>query len=213
MNQRGSIILVGGGGHCRSCIDVIEQDGRYNIAGIIDIPEKLGEKVLSYEVLGSDDDLPEIAKKHNNFLITLGYISSPAKRIRIYNLLKSFNVKLPVIISPLAYVSKHAKIGEGSIVMHQAIVNAGAKIGVNCIINSKALIEHDAQIKDNNHISTGAIVNGGCKIESNCLIGSKAILKQSIKIEHSTIIGAGAVVTKNILESGIYVGNPARRIS
>jgi hypothetical protein len=44
------IILVGGGGHCHSCIDVIEQEGKFEIAGIVDAI-KGGEKVLGYPVL------------------------------------------------------------------------------------------------------------------------------------------------------------------
>ncbi len=30
---------MGGGGHCKSCIDVIEQEGKYKIAGIVDAKE------------------------------------------------------------------------------------------------------------------------------------------------------------------------------
>ena len=44
--------------------------------------------------------------------------------------------------------------------MHDAVINANARIGKNCIINSKALVEHDVIIGDHCHIATGAIVNG-----------------------------------------------------
>jgi FlaA1/EpsC-like NDP-sugar epimerase len=91
------IILVGGGGHCKSCIDVIEQEGAYQIAGVVDVPEKLHQKILGYEIIATDDDLPRLAEEYENFLITLGQIKSPEKR-----------AKLPIIVSPLAYVSKHA---------------------------------------------------------------------------------------------------------
>ena len=50
------IILIGGGGHCKSCIDVIEQEGRFEIAGIVEKPDKVGEKVLGYPVIGTDAD-------------------------------------------------------------------------------------------------------------------------------------------------------------
>ena len=155
------IILVGGGGHCKACIDVIEQEGKYSIAGIVDVMEKLHQKILGYEIIATDDDLPGFVKEYENFLITLGQIKSPERRIRIFENLKESGIKLPVIISPLAYVSKHAKIEEGTIVMHYALVNAGAKVGKNCIINTKALIEHDAWIGDHCHIATGAVINGG----------------------------------------------------
>ena len=131
------IILIGGGGHCKSCIDVIEQERTFQIAGIVDLPEKLHQKILGHEIIATDDDLPRLADEYENFLITLGQIKGPEKRIRIFQTLKESGAKLPVIISPFAYVSKHAKIGDGTIIMHHALINAGAKIGSNCIINNK----------------------------------------------------------------------------
>ena len=192
------IILVGGGGHCKSCIDVIEQEGKCQIAGIVDTPEKLHQKILGYEIIATDDDLPQLVKEYDNFLITLGQIKSPEKRIRIFQTLKNLGVKLPVVISPLAYVSKHAEIGDGTIIMHHALINAGAKIGSNCIINNKALIEHDAIIGDHCHIATGAIINGGVKVGSGTFFGSNAVCKEYIEIGENVVIGCGAKIIKNI---------------
>jgi len=76
----------------------------------VDVPEKLHQKILSYEIIATDDDLPRLVKKYENFLITLGQIKNPDKRIRIFQTLKESGAKLPVIISPLAYMSKHAEI-------------------------------------------------------------------------------------------------------
>ena len=193
------MILIGGGGHCKSCIDVIEQQGKYQIAGIVDIPEKLHQKVLGYEVIATDKDLPRLVNGYENFLITLGQIKSPEKRISIFQTLKESGAKLPVIISPLAYVSKHAEIGDGTIIMHNALINAGAKIGSNCIINSKALIEHDAIIGDNCHIATGAIINGGVKVGRGTFFGSNTVSKEYIEIGEKAVICCGAKITKNVL--------------
>jgi len=148
------IILIGGGGHCKACIDVIERGGDYRVAGIVDVPGKRNQKLLGYEIIASDSDLPEISKSYDNFLITVGHIESPQKRIELYDVLKKLGVNLPVIQSPLAYVSKSARVGNGSIIMHQALVNAAAIIGQNCIVNTKALIEHDVVIEDHCHVAT-----------------------------------------------------------
>ena len=192
------IILIGGGGHCKSCIAVIEQEGKYRIAGIVDLPEKLHQKILDYEIIATDDDLPRLVNEYENFLITLGQIKSPGKRIRIFQTLKESGAKLPIIISPLAYVSKHAEIEEGTIVMHHALVNAGARIGSNCIINSKTLIEHDAVIGDYCHVATGAVINGGVKVGRGTFFGSNAVCKEYIEIGENAVIGCGAKIIKNI---------------
>lgn len=190
-NSKFKIILIGGGGHCKSVIDVIEQQGIYEIAGIIDKKELIGTKVLGYEIIGCDNDLINLKENYSNAIVTVGHIKSNALRVKLFTLLKELDFNLPKIISPLAYVSKHAVIDEGSVVMHHALVNANAKVGKNCIINTKALIEHDAVIKDNSHISTGAIVNGGVVIEENTFYGSNATSKEYTQLDG--FIKAGSV--------------------
>ena len=73
-NNMKDIILIGGGGHCKSVIDVIEQEGRFKIKGIVDKPELLGTNVLGYSVIGNDSNLDSLAKKYQNAIITVGEI-------------------------------------------------------------------------------------------------------------------------------------------
>lgn len=196
MNER-EIILIGGGGHCRSVIDIIELTGEYKIAGIIDVKEKIGQKVLGYEIIATEDDLEKLRKDYEYIFITIGQVeANPTIRINIYNKIKKLDYRIPVIISPKAYVSKYSIIEEGTVVMHDAIVNSNVKIGKNCIIiiNTKALIEHDCIIGDFCHISTGAIVNGGVIIGSGCFIGSNATVVHSIKIPDNSFIKAASLV-------------------
>ena len=189
-----SLILVGGGGHCKSCIDVIEQEGKYQIVGIVDLPEKLHDKILGYEIIATDEDLPLIAKEYSNFVITIGQIRSANKRILLFNRLDELGACFPVIFSPLSYVSKHASVAEGTIVLHHAVVNAGAHIGKNCIINTKALIEHDAVVEDHCHIATGGIVNGSAKIKSGAFFGSNAVTRGYVTVGEKSFINCGAKV-------------------
>jgi len=187
------IILIGGGGHCKSVIDVIESQNRFEIAGIIDKKELLGQKVLSYEIIGCDEDLDFFFKKYKYAVITIGQLSNPNKRIEIFELLKNIGFELPIIVSSRAYVSKYAKIEEGCVIMHDVLVNADALIKQNCIINTKALIEHDAIIKENCHISTGAIINGGVVVNKNSFVGSNVVTKQYITIEENSFVKAGSL--------------------
>ncbi|MCF6222631.1 MAG: acetyltransferase [Flavobacteriaceae bacterium] len=210
--NRTEIILVGGGGHCKSCIDVIEFENKYIIKGIVDLPKEAGKDILGYEIFGNDKDLPALASKGYNFLITLGNMGKSKRRIELFNIIKKNGGRFPKIISPKAYVSEHSEIGDGTIIMHNAIVNADARIGENCIINNKSLIEHDVFIGDDCHISTNVVVNGNCMIQNDCFIGSGSTIKNGLKIEKETIIGLGSVVIKQISEKGVYYGNPVKRI-
>lgn len=187
------LLLVGGGGHCKSCIDVIEEEGKFKILGIIDQKEKLGQTILGYEVIGTDEDFPNLIKHCGFFHITVGQIGSPNIRVKIFNQLKNLNAEFPVIISPLAHVSKYSKLGEGTIIMHYAMINADTSVGKNCIINTKSLIEHDSVIEDFCHIATGAIINGGTKVEKESFIGSGAVTKQGSVIPQKSFIKANSL--------------------
>ena len=120
------LILVGGGGHCKSVLEAAESAG-YSILGVLDMPEEVGKEILSTKVIGTDDDIPayvDIAE----FVITVGFIKNPAIRIILYNKIKEAGGKLATVVASTAYVSKYAEIGEGTVVLHQAFVNAGAKV-------------------------------------------------------------------------------------
>lgn len=192
--MKNKIILIGGGGHCHSVIDAIEQAAEYEIVGIIDHIDKVGTNVMSYSVIGTDDDLVAMVDDIEYAFITLGQIQTAVVRKSLFEMLMKLGYKVPNIISPLAYVSRSATLGIGNFIGHQAIVNANAVIHDNCIINTKALIEHDAFIYSHCHIATGAIINGGCKVHSEVFVGSAATTKQDAIIESMSFIKAGSVV-------------------
>ena len=187
------IILIGGGGHCLSCIDVLESAKVFEIAGILDNSDKAGNSLLGIKIIGTDDDIPRLAGKYKNFLITIGQIKSSEKRIRIYETVKKYGGILPVVISPKAYVSPSAVINEGTIIMHNALINAKAVIGKGCIINTGALVEHEVTIGDFCHISTHAIVNGQVSVGMNSFIGSNAVIANNVSLPEKIIVAAGLV--------------------
>ncbi len=198
------LLLIGGGGHCRSCIDVIEASGRYEIAGIVDVNETSGAASLGYPWLGTDDDLPALLRQYRSALITVGQIKTPDVRIALFEKLLVLGAEFPVIVSPRAYVSRHAVVQRGTIVMHGAVVNASASVGENCIINSQALIEHDASVAAHCHLSTGTRLNGGAHVDVGSFIGSGAVVHHGVRIAGRCIVGAGAVVTKNLNEGTTF---------
>lgn len=186
------LLLIGGGGHCASCIDVIEQHNHFEIAGIVERNLSINS-VLGYPILGCDDDLEALILKYRYALVTVGQLGNGEKRIKLFQHLKHLGFQLATVISPRAYVSKHASVGEGTIIMHDALINARATIGDNCIINTKALIEHDAFVMDSCHISTGSIVNGRASIGRGSFVGSNAISKENVRSNDFEFIKAGSI--------------------
>lgn len=200
------IILIGGGGHCKSVIEVIESKKEFRIAGIIDTNLKTGTEVSGYKVIGNDKDIAQIADSFDTFIIAIGSIKTAIIRKQQYLKLKAYGVKFPWIAASTSYVSDRSGIGDGTVIMHKAFVNAAARIGENCIINTGAIVEHDVTVGNHTHISTAAVLNGHVTVGDECFIGSNAVIKEGVVIGNNAIIGAGAVVLKDVADNAVITG-------
>jgi sugar O-acyltransferase (sialic acid O-acetyltransferase NeuD family) len=202
------ILLVGAGGHARACIDVIEQEGRFQVSGLVGLPGEIDARILGYPVLGTDVELARLIRDHAHALVAIGQIKTAESRMRLFDRLLQFGYVLPVIVSPHAYVSPHATLGAGTIVMHGAVVNAAAVVGRNCIINSQSLIEHDAVIGDHCHVATAVAINSGVHIGAGTFIGSNCSVRQLVKIGDRCLVGMGQRVLADC-EAGTQI--PSRK--
>ena len=191
--QKKTLVLIGGGGHCKSCIDVIEAAGGWEILGILDQSERTGEKVLGHPIVGDDDQTQHFVAEGAFFLVSIGQIKTAVHRRRAYARVKDAGGKFATIISPLAYVSPSAVVGEGSIVMHRALVNSNAVVGDNAIINTMALVEHDAWVGSHCHVSTAAIVNGNARIGIGSFVGSNSVVVHGASVDKGAFVPAGSL--------------------
>ncbi len=201
------ILLIGGGGHCRSIIDTLK-DKDYDDIGIID---SVNVCYNGISVVGSDEDIVQLYKSGwKEAFVTVGSIGDVAVRKGLYNMVKEAGFAIPAIIDKTAIVSEDVLISEGVFVGKKAIINAGCKIGECAIINTGAIIEHDCRVGSFAHISTGAILCGQTEIGENSHVGAGTVIRQLIKIGRDTLIGAGSVVVKDITDGVMAYGNPCR---
>jgi sugar O-acyltransferase (sialic acid O-acetyltransferase NeuD family) len=200
-----SLILIGAGGHARACIDVVEQEGFYEIAGLIGLPKEVDDTHFGYRVLATDQEFRILAEQFKYALVAMGQINSAAHRIRLFTRGQEAGFIFPTVIAPTAYVSPHAKIGAGTVVMHGATINAGVIVGHNCIINSNSLIEHDTRVDDHCHISTGAVLNGNTSIGAGTFIGSRAVIREGVSIGENSLVGMGLTVRHNLANNKKYL--------
>jgi sugar O-acyltransferase (sialic acid O-acetyltransferase NeuD family) len=210
---RPGLILVGGGGHCRSVLDAIRLEGRWDVKGILDRADKAGSQVDGCPVIGDDDSIPGLASQGYSFLVTAGQVKDASLRLRLASLIRDAGGRLATVVSPRSYVASSAVIAPGAFIGHLAVVNAASRIGANTIINTCALVEHDAEVGAHCHVATGAIVNGECKVGDGSLIGSRAVLLQGVHVGIRCIVGAGAVVLRDVPDGRTAVGQPARLVA
>ncbi len=208
------ILLIGGGGNCKSIIDVILEIDKYTEIGIVDKkPNIVPIKTEKVKYVGNDKDLISLFDSGwKHAFVSIGSVSDPTIRISTYDCLKSIGFTIPNIISKHAIVSPHCVLGEGIFISKGSVVNIGAKIGDCCIINSNCTIEHDCSIGRFVHVAPGAVVCGSVVIGDNSHIGAGSSIKQGITIGENSIIGMGSVVIKNIDSNVVCFGNPCKLV-
>ena len=213
MIEMKDIILIGGGGHCRSVIDSIKSGGYFNIIGILDSIDKVGQTISGIKIIGCDYDAEKFFKQgYKNAFITVGSIEDTTPREKIYSKLQAIGFEFPIIVDRTAIVAKDVVIEQGVFIGKGAIINSNVNIGLNCIINTGCIIEHDCIINKFSHIAPGSTLSGGVQIGKNAHIGANSTIIQYKKVGDNTIIGAGSVVIKDIGNNKKAYGNPCKEV-
>lgn len=204
VEMKKTVVVIGASGHGKVVADIVENSGD-KVLGYLDDNPKLNDGFAGFPILGR---ITEYQKYQDaSFVVAIG---NAKVRERIVAELK--NVIWYTAIHPTAVISEiDTAIGEGTVVMANAVVNAGARIGKHCIINTGAIIEHDNRINDYVHVSVGAKLAGTVTVGRSTWIGIGATVSNNLNICENCMIGAGAVVIKDILETGVYVGVPIER--
>jgi UDP-perosamine 4-acetyltransferase len=206
------IVAVGGGGHAKVVISILRKLNHHRVLGYTDLRDN--GVLLGIPFLGSDRELAALALRTNgmNAVITLGQTGLGSARCELWEGLRSLALSFPPIVSPDAIVNEGVSCGEGAVVMDRAVISTGATIGRGVIVNTNSTVEHDVILADWVHVAPGATISGGVTVGRFSMIGAGATVIEEINIAEGCIVGAGATVVRDLTESGIYVGCPARRI-
>lgn len=201
------LAILGAGGHGHVVADCAERLGWSYIAFFDDNPG--AKKPGPWELAGTGADLLASVAGFDAFIIGIGI-----NRIRMerQQALVAAGGRVATLIHPAATVSRHAVIGDGSVVFAGAVVNAGATVGQACILNTGCGIDHDDRLGDGVHVSPGAHLGGGVSVREASWIGLGAAVREGISIGRDVVVGAGAVVVNDVSDGLTTVGNPAREM-
>jgi UDP-perosamine 4-acetyltransferase len=204
------IILLGGGGHAKVLIDLINTSMQFEISGILDTQLEIGTKVLNVPVLGDDDLLSGLYSKGiKNVCIAIGSVKDNARRRILFDKVKQMGFLVPYLLHPQAIISKNVRFSEGVQIMAGVNVQTDSLFKENTIINTGAIIEHDCSIGSHVHICPGAVISGGCTVGDGAFIGAGATIMQEINIGKCVTVAAGAVVVKDVPDRSMVKGVPA----
>ncbi|MGG4144501.1 acetyltransferase [Paenibacillus algorifonticola] len=202
------VVVVGGGGHAKVIIDILQTSGNYEVVGFTSQSDK-ERSLCGTPYLGDDSTLEELYRSGIQSFFTA--VGDNKIRRKIFDRLVEMGFKSVNAISPFACVSSYATIGEGVIIMPGAIINAYACIGDNVIINTKASVDHDCCIGSHVHIAPGSTIAGSVSIGEGTFIGAGSTLIPGIEVGGWSVIGAGSVVISNIPSNVKVVGVPAKK--
>ncbi len=201
------LVLIGGGGHCKSVLDAALRSKRFDEIVITDHTRQKGAQLYGCMVVGSDEELPRL--KDNGFehaFITVGSIQSTAIREQLAECAERLGFHFPVIVDPSATISENASMGDGTFVGKHAVVNAGAQIGKHCIINTGAIVEHDCSVGAFSHVAVGAVLCGEVYLGKSAFIGANSTVIQGLRIGTRAVIGANSTVIRNVNDGETVYG-------
>jgi len=200
----GRLLILGAGGHGRAVADVAVACG-FAVAGFTE-PSGAG-----VDVVGTDDDLPALAKRLRLDGAVVGVGSTAlARRAALFERLAAAGLATPILAHPRATVSPSARLGAGSVVFPHVVIGTGVKLGVDVVVYSAAVVEHDCRLDDHAWLSPGAIVAGGVTIEAGAFLGAGAVVVPGVAIGRGAVVAAGAVVVADVPAATTVVGVPAR---
>jgi sugar O-acyltransferase (sialic acid O-acetyltransferase NeuD family) len=189
------LVLIGASGHAKVVIDIVEKEGRYRIAHLLDDnPALQGTTFFGYRVAGTSESILAHSGGERPLLVVA--IGDNAIRVRIAERLRGGGFTFARAVHPHAQIGRGATIGAGTVVMAGAVVNADAKIGENVIINTGASVDHDCIVESGAHIAPGARLCGGVRVGAGTLIGAGAVLIPGMQVGANTVVPAGATLRK-----------------
>jgi len=206
-----SIILLGGGGHAKVLIDLVNERSDYQITGILDPVLKVGLRIKGFTVLGTDAELPKLRDQGiPNVAIAVGSVKCNLLRKKLFDQSQKLGFKIPALVHPRSIVSADVKISDGVQIMAGAIIQTDTTLGEGTVINTGVQVDHDCRIGSQVFLSPGVVLSGGVIVGNNAFVGAGAVVIQGVRIGDNAVIAAGAVVIQDVEDGALVKGVPAR---
>lgn len=205
--MKNMLIIIGASGHGKVVADIAFKLNMWENIVFLDDDESI-KICMGYKVIGKTFDAEKYRDKADYFVA----IGNNLIREKIFNKLKKLDLNIITLIHPNSQIGLNVEIGLGTVVMAGSVINSSSRIGEACIINTCSSVDHDNMIEDFVHISPGVRLAGSVNVGKGSWLGIGSIVSNNLSICCNCKLGAGTVVIKDIIESGTYVGVPARKL-
>lgn len=207
------IVIIGSSGHAKVVIDAIERQGKFKIAGLVDLEGDTSKNVLGHAVIGPTSAIKDLVVQHKlaGAVVAIG---DNFVRGRVSKHLghATPDLKLVTVVHPTATIGKDVEIGDGTVVLAGAVINSASRVGRCCIVNTRASLDHDGMMGDYSSLAPGCVTGGNCKLGDYAAIGIGSTVTHGVTVGEHTVVGAGSTVVKNLGAYFVAYGTPAKQI-
>lgn len=205
-----ALLILGAGGHGKVIADAALETGKWDEIVFLDDawPEK--NKNGRWDIHGKVDQLVDWKVRCASAVVAIG---NNHLRVEWQSKLVAAGFAMATIVHPSARVSRFSKLGVGSVVFANAVINVDAEVGEAAIINTAATVDHDCRLGNGVHVAPGVNVGGGVAVGNHSWLGIGAVIRHYITIGSDVVVGAGAVVVNDIPDGVTAVGCPARPVN
>jgi UDP-3-O-[3-hydroxymyristoyl] glucosamine N-acyltransferase len=148
-----NLLILGAGQFGMMVKEIAASTGRYNKIDFLDD--------VSPIAIGKLENCVSFADAYEYAIVAIG---NPTVRQMYHEKLKG-NFKIATLVSPFAYVSDSASVGEGCIIEPMAVIQTGVTLGDGCIASSCAVVRHNATVECYCHLDCNSVVASGSTVK------------------------------------------------
>lgn len=162
-----NLLILGAGGYGHVVREIAEDSGIFDKIDFLDDSSPLA--------IGKFGDAEKFLKGYPNAIVALG---NAELRLGYIEKLRAAGFQIPAIISPRAYVSKSAKIGNGTIVEPFSAVNANSEVGIGVLLRCGSVIDHNAKVGDFCYVDCGVVVKANNSVGFKIKIAANSVVEK-----------------------------------
>ncbi len=206
------LVIIGSGDLGRLIAHHAQEDGHYQVVGFLDDFAANGTEQAGVPIMGRTEEALALYEqgRFDAMMIGVGYNAMSFRR-QIYEKLAG---KIPFgrIIHSSCYVDASAEVKEGSCLLPGCTLDQNVVIQENVLLNTGVVVAHDSTIDRHCFIAPAVAIAGKVQIKEGCVLGIHTTVIDNVVVGPGVRTGGGTVVIDSLLQDGLYVGVPARRI-
>lgn len=202
MNANKEVYVIGAGGHAKVVIRAIQALGRRAVAVFDDNPLLHGGLLLDVPIVGP----VQLAREYPSRPSVVAIGNCDVRR----RIVEECELPWTTVIHPRAFVDASVSLGQGTVVLANAVVQVDSVVGDHVIVNHAATIDHDCVVEDYVHLAPGVHLAGNVFVGKGAFMGIGAVAIPGKRIGDGTVVGAGTVIIDDLPAHAVAVGVPAR---